>query len=117
MSGIMKPKSRMTFMEIKNKLQDVSLSLLFVDSYLMRVALSSNDVHEKLIPSTSHDMQQSYRGNAERFSMSYGILLIRKVNDPTGGYQLSDSKEQLVIPLGIKIVVPIINVNPPRIII
>lgn len=83
----------------------------------MRVALSSNDILEKLIPPTSHNMQKGYRGNAERLSMSYRILLIRKINDPGGGYQLGDGKEQLVIPLGIKVVVPIININPPRVII
>lgn len=81
------------------------------------MTLSSNNIHEKLIPSASYDMQKSYRGNAERLSMSYGTLFIRKTNNPIGGYQLSDGKEQLMIPLGIEIVVPVININPPRVII
>jgi len=49
--------------------------------------------------------------------VSYGILLIRQRNDPGGRYQLGDGEEQLMIPLGVEVVVPVINVNPPRVII
>jgi len=83
----------------------------------MRMAFSPNNILEELIPSASHNMQKSYRGYAERLSVSYGILFVRQMNDPGGGYQLGDGKEQLMVPLGIKVIVPVINVNPPRIIV
>lgn len=98
-------------------LEDIRYHEAQIAYHLVRVTLPSDDILEKLIPSARHDVQKGYRGDAERLSVSYGILLVRERHHPGGGYQLGDGEEQLMIPLRVEVVVPIINVNPPRVII
>lgn len=80
------------------------------------MTFSPDDIHKELIPSTSRNMQNSYRDYTKHLPVSYGVLPVRQMNDPGGGYQLGDGKEQLMVPLGVEVVVPVININPPRVI-
>jgi len=83
----------------------------------MRVALTLDDVHKELIPSAGHNVQEGYRRYAKRLSMSYGVLLICQMNDPAGRYQLGNGEEQLMVPLGVEIVVPVVDVDPPGVVV
>lgn len=107
--------------KIKKKgkeLQSVIITIItIVYTYLMRVALSPNDILEKLIPPGSQDVQNGYRDYSERLPAGHGILVVRQSDDPEGGYQLGDGEEELMVPLGVKLVVPVIDVDPPSVIV
>lgn len=88
-----------------------------MDPYLVRIAFPSDNILEELIPAGSQNMQNRYRDYGKRLSASYRILTIRQMEDPEGGYQLGDREEHLMIPLGVKLIVPVIYVHPPGVVV
>lgn len=121
-SGIINPRSRTTLkmnykIFILDNLSCIKYNILsFLFFYLMCITLPSDDICDKLIPPTSQNVQNGYCSNTKCLSMSYGIFIVRQVDNHDSRYYFSYGKEQLVIPLGVKIIVPIIYVHPPRVI-
>lgn len=83
----------------------------------MSVSFSSDNICDELIPSTGNDVQQSNPSDHECLSIGDEVLRIGHVQYQKGWYEFGDGEEHLMIPLRVKVVVPIVYVHPPRVVV
>ena len=75
-----------------------------------------DDIGPELIAGRSNDVNQGNIDHSQQFRPSESSGLIAHENDQYAGQDLSHGKEELMIPLEVKVIVPVIEVTPPSVV-